>query len=70
MHKGSIIKVNAQQPPAGATLTFTVNPATSKTLTPVADHPGYFKGAVDGLAVVSVSAGSTSLGTIAITVWG
>jgi len=56
--------------PAGATLTYTVSPAAAKTLTPVADHPGYYKGAVDGLAVVSVSAGSTALGTIAITVWG
>ena len=70
LHRGSTIKVDAQQAPAGATLTFTVNPAAAKTLTPIADHPGYYKGAVDGLAVVSVSAGSTALGTIAITVWG
>ncbi len=70
LHRGSTIKVGAQQAPAGATLTFTVSPATAKTLTPVADHPGFYKGAVDGLAVVSVSAGSTALGTIAITVWG
>lgn len=70
LHRGATIKVDAQQAPAGATLTYTVNPAAAKTLTPVADHAGYYKGAVDGLAVVSVSAGSTALGTIAITVWG
>jgi hypothetical protein len=70
LHRGSTIKVDAQQAPAGATLTFTVSPATAKTLTPIADHPGYYKGTTDGLATVSVSAGSTALGTIAITVWG
>ena len=70
LHRGSTIKVDAQQAPAGATLTYTVSPASAKTLTPVADHPGFYEGAVDGLAVVSVSAGSTALGTIAITVWG
>jgi hypothetical protein len=70
LHRGSVIKVNPQQPKAGSPITFVVDPVTSKVLSPVPGNPGYYTGAVDGVANVKVSQGGSVIGTIAITVWG
>jgi hypothetical protein len=70
LHRGSIVKVNPQQPKAGSPVTFVVEPATSKVLSPVPGNAGYYTGAVDGVANVKVSQGGAVIGTLAITVWG
>jgi hypothetical protein len=70
LHRGSIVKVNPQQPKAGSPITFVVEPASTKVLNPVPGNAGYYTGAVDGVANVKVTQGGAVIGTLAITVWG
>jgi hypothetical protein len=70
LHRGSILKVDVPQAPAGATLTFTLIPASAQFITPLAGENGFFTGTSDGVVNVSASAGGAALGTLSVTVWG
>jgi hypothetical protein len=70
VHRGSILKVDVPQAPAGAALTFTLIPASAQFITPVAGANGYFTAASDGVVNVSAAQGGTALGTLSVTVWG
>jgi hypothetical protein len=70
VHRGSILKVDAQQPKAGTPITFTLIPASAQFITPIAGANGYFTAASDGVVNVSVSQGGAAIGTLSVTVWG
>ncbi len=70
LHRGSILQVTVPQAKAGTPVTFTLVPATSTSLTPIAGHDGYFNGAQDGVVNVTVTQGGAAIGTLSVTVWG
>ena len=70
LHRGSTLKVDVPQAKAGTPVVFTLVPAPSTFLTPIAGHDGYFSGAQDGAVNVTVTQGGVAIGTLSVTVWG
>jgi hypothetical protein len=70
VHRGQILKVNAPQAKPNLQLTFALDPAATKALTPIPNANGFYTGAVDGVVTVKVSQAGAVVGTIAVTVWG
>jgi hypothetical protein len=70
LHRGSILKVDPQQPKAGSTIAFVLVPAGSSLVTPISGFPGYFTAAADGVVNVTVTQDGAAIGTLSVTVWG
>jgi hypothetical protein len=70
VHRGGLLKVNVPQAKAGATLAFALDPASSKSLKPLAGYEGYFIGTADGVVAVQASEDGVAVGTLTVTVWG
>jgi hypothetical protein len=70
LHRGLTLKVDVPQAKAGTAVTFSLVPATSTFLTPVAGHDGFYTGADDGVVNVTVTQGGVAIGTLSVTVWG
>jgi hypothetical protein len=70
VHRGQILKVNAPQANPNLQLTFALDPAATRALSPIPNANGFYTGAVDGVVTVKVSQAGAVVGTIAVTVWG
>jgi hypothetical protein len=70
LHRGSILKVDPQQPKSGSTIAFVIVPAGSSLVTPISGLPGYFTGAADGVVNITVTQDGAAIGSLSVTVWG
>jgi hypothetical protein len=72
VHRGLVFKVNLNPPalPSASPLSYSLEPAGSKFVAPIARADGYCNSVADGVVTVHVKQGTIELGKVTVTVWG